>query len=285
MNQKLFVLLASSVISQLQAATVIQVSGFQTELVGTTKTVLGSGTNSNYSTGVTVGRSAVFDMTKNGADFADLRVTYLSDNGSVGSKIMIARTVNSQGLVDTGTISVLITTTAAGGGTLGGGVGLRFDWFAPGSFVGGVQQSGAALLTEGIHYTTFDIDWLQYVTANLADLDSYYLHSATQLTADVTKTPGVVWFEDNDGRSDIDRPEYAAQFLTRSGDPASHEVNMGKQASPGNALFVFEFRDPSEVLDGFVPIKVSVVPEPTNALGIMFLSVAGLMIRHRRMES
>lgn len=253
--------------------------------MGTTKTVLGSGTPSNYNSGVTVGRSAVFDMTKNGADFADLRVTYQSDNGAVGSKIMIARTVNSQGLVDNGTISVLITTAAAGGGTLGGGVGLRFDWFAPGSFVGGVQQAGAALLTEGIHYTTFDIDYLQYVTANLADLDSYYLHSATQLTADVTKTPGVVWFEDNDGRSTIDRPEYAAQFLTRAGAPASHEVKVGKQASPHNALFVFEFRDPSTVLDGFVPTKVSVVPEPTNALGIMFLSVAGLMIRHRRMRS
>ena len=285
MNHQTIVLLALGAISQVQAATVIQVSGFQTELVGTTKTVLGSGTPSNYNSGVTVGRSAVFDMTKNGADFADLRVTYQSDNGSVGSKIMIARTVNSQGLVDNGTISVLITTAAAGGGTLGGGVGLRFDWFAPGSFVGGVQQAGAALLTEGIHYTTFDIDYLQYVTANLADLDSYYLHSATQLTADVTKTPGVVWFEDNDGRSTIDRPEYAAQFLTRAGAPASHEVKVGKQASPQNALFIFEFRDPSTVLDGFVPIKVSVVPEPTNALGIMFLSVAGLMIRHRRMRS
>lgn len=285
MNQQLLVFLALSSIFQAQAATVIQVSGFQKELVGTTKTVLDSGTPSNYSSSVSAGQFAVFDMTKNGADFADLRVTYLSDNGSVGSKIMIARTVNSQGLVDVGTISVLITTAAPGGGTLGGGVGLRFDWFAPGSFVGGIEQAGAALLTEGIRYTTFDIDYLQYVTADLADLDSYYLHSATQLTADVTRTPGLVWFEDNDGRSTFDRPEYAAQFLTRSGSPASHDVKVGKQTSPGNALFMFEFRDPSTVLDGFVPVEVSVVPEPTNALGIMFLSVAGLLIRHRRLIS
>lgn len=284
-NPKLFFLSALALIEPLCAATVIQVSGFQTELVGSTKTVLASGDSTNFSDSVGVGQFAVFDMTKDGFDYADLRVTYQSDDGGVGSKVMIVRTVDSQGLTDAGTISVLITTTAPGGGTMGGGATLRFDWFTPGSFSAGAIQPGASLISDGIHYTTFDIDYLQYVTAELSNLESYFLHSSTEITADLTETPGLVRFEDNDGRSTFDRPEYAAQFLTKSGSSASHEVRVGKQAAPGNALFMFEFRDPSAVLSGFDPVQVSVVPEPANALGLLFLTVSGLLIRRRHLLS
>ncbi|WP_322608839.1 PEP-CTERM sorting domain-containing protein [Pontiella agarivorans] len=46
---------------------------------------------------------------------------------------------------------------------------------------------------------------------------------------------------------------------------ASHQFEIGKQASTGNALFMFEFRDPSEVLadTGFSPVQVS-IPEPSS---------------------
>ena len=47
-------------------------------------------------------------VTEPSTDFADLRVTYTADNGGIGSNIMIARTSDSQGLTDNGTISILI---------------------------------------------------------------------------------------------------------------------------------------------------------------------------------
>jgi hypothetical protein len=145
------------VASESQAAN-IQVSSVQTYIGGTNAAVPNSGTLDNYNTNNThVGSTAVFNMTKDGADYADLRVTY---NGGAGTKVMVNRTSNSQTLTDTGTISILMDYTGTGNGSYGGS--FSFDWFAPNSFVGGAYVGGS-LLSDAILYTTFDVDFYQFV--------------------------------------------------------------------------------------------------------------------------
>lgn len=201
-----------------------EVSGVQTQIVGSTAAVTGSGSNSNFGSNVQVGDFAVFDIDAVNSgdnsrfDFADLRVTYTADNGIAGSKVMIARTVNSQGLQDAGTLSILVEVQSDGGSAE-----LTFDWFNPGSFAGGVEQSGSSLISTRINYTTFD------------------------------------------------EPTTAAQFLTINS-IASHSIEVGKQSSGGNALFMFEFRDPSEIVT-FDDPTTTPVPEP-NSFGIVAGSFA-----------
>ncbi|QBG48185.1 hypothetical protein EGM51_12580 [Verrucomicrobia bacterium S94] len=251
----------------------IEVSGVQTYVGGTTD-VTGSGSTGNFSLGTGVGSYAVFDMQIDGSDYADLRVSYIADDGGIGSNVMIAQTSNSQNLKDTGTVSILFNI----GNSSGGGGTFQFDWFTAGSFVNGVEQSGSSLLTDSILYTTFDIDYEQYVATDSSQLNYYALDDDTILTADLNETTGMLNIKDNDANSTFDNPETAAQFMTTG--TASHQFEMGKQFEDGNALFMFEFRDPSEVLaeTGFNPVQVS-IPEPSSVTLSALTLVAAFGLR------
>lgn len=262
----------------LQAAVNLIVSGVQTQIAGTSTDVTGSGSSANFAAGTAVGDFAVFDISVvddvagTTTDYGHLRVAYTADNGGVGSDIMIARTTNSQGLTDSGTVSVLMTTTGANFS-----VDLTFDWFTTGSFVGGVEQSGSSLIESQINYTSFDLDFQQLNSINRNDVAQYALDGNTLITA--TDDGTNLLFEDNGADSTFDDPTTAIQFLTRNG-PASHRITMGKQVSNGNALFMFEFRDPSDVIT-FTNPDVTVVPEPSTPL--LFLgAMSGLLWLRRR---
>lgn len=254
----------------------IRVSEVQLQIYGTTTDVTGSGGSANWDANTAVDDYAIFDMTKDGLDYADLKITYAADNGSVGANMMIARTSNSQGLEDTGTVSILLEN----GLSARGGTQLRFDWYVPGSFVGGEEQSGSALLTDPILYTTFDIDYQQFVETEVAKLQSYALDQNTVLTP--VDRGSTISFEDSGAESTFDEPTTAAQFLTRSGIPSTLAIDMGKQGASGNALFMFEFRDPSAVLEGtgFTPVEVP-IPEPTTVGLIAGLLGASVGVRRR----
>lgn len=253
-------------------ASAIQVSGVQTYIGGTNTSVPGSGSANNFKVGVTNGSFAVFDMQKDGHDFADLRVTY---NGGAGSdKILVARTSDSQGLTDAGTITILLDHTTAG--YIGA---FKFDWFTPGSFVNGVKTSGS-LISDAILYTTFDIDYFQFVGAKTNQLQSYAFNTNTLLRADLMESPGFIRAEDSNAMSTVTEPKTAVQFLTRSGS-ASHDIIMGKQSSGGPSLFMFEFRDPSQILGNtFTPVPVN-IPEPTSLLLASSVLAIGFWIRRR----
>ncbi len=258
----------------------LQLQGVQTQIAGTTTDIPEGGTQSNFGVGVQVGNFAVFDIfavddSNNATDFADLRVTYAADNGGVGSNIMIAQTTNSQGLTDSGTLSVLIGLSSTTGGT----VTLNFDWFMPGSFDGGVEQPGAAVISPTkFRITTFDIDFQQLVAVNRPVVENYLLNGVTLLTA--TDANNLITFTDDGADSFFNDPETAAQFLTVPS--TSQTLVMGKQFEGGNALFMFEFRDPSDVTV-FTDPTITPVPEP-SASGILTLlaGLAGFTVARRR---
>ena len=268
-------LLATMALTASQAwAAAIQVSGVQKYIGGPYTAVPNSGVSSNYAAGGATGGSfAVFDVQKDGRDFADLRVTY---NGGAGTNIMVARTSNSQGLTDNGTITILMD-YATNSGYKGS---FQFDWFTPGSFTGGIQY-GSSLISDAILYTTFDIDYYQFVATKTNQLQYYAFNTNTLLHADVTEAPGFIRFEDNNANSLFSEPRTAAQFLTKSG-TASHQIDMGKQTTGGASLFMFEFRDPSLVLrdTGFNPVPVA-IPEPTTASFVVLFAGIGFLIRRR----
>lgn len=250
----------------------ILISGVQTQIFGSSSDVPGSGSAANYNVATVVGNFAVFDVNKDGSDYADLKVTYLADNGGIGSNMMIARTSNSQGLTNTGTLSILMNLASVGTASI------RFDWYTPGSFSGGIQQGGASMITDQLLYTSFDIDFLQINSFVKSDIVSYQLNSTTLLTAAIIGNN--VEFKDSNANSTYDNPQTAFSVLTQSGNQ-SHVVKMGKQSSNGPALFMFEFSDPPSVLTLNGPV-VS-VPEPTSFV-LCAVGVAGLIFIRSRSE-
>ena len=249
----------------LRAVVNLEISGAQTEIFGTSTEVTGSGSPDNFDANTSTGDFAVFDIVQpddNGPDqdFADLAVTYAADNGSAGADIMIARTVDSQGLVDEKTISILTSIGDAAGGT----VDLTFEWFEPGSFdtlADGQKPSNSKLLQTPVNYTTLDIDFEQLVRVQRSDLQSYTLDNPTDL--DAVDDGSTVTFQDSGAESNFNDPVTAAQFLTSDAIAASHTIEVGKQSESGNALFMFEFRDPTQVVN-FNDPQTTPVPEPAS---------------------
>lgn len=258
-----------------QGAVSLKVSDAQLEIVGATADVTGSGSSSNFTASASVGDYAVFDISDSfNNDFADLKVTYSADNGGVGSNIMIARTTNSQGLTDAGTISILITLGNQAGGT----VSLDFEWYNPGSFSGGIEQAGASLITNPINYTTFDIDFSQVVSIPDTGISQYMMDGSTVLTD--TVTGGQILFEDNGANSTFDDSTTAVGFLTATG-AQSHTISMGKQSQFGNALFMFEFRDPSDNVTFNNP-DITPVPEPAATATLVALGALAVTFSRRQ---
>ena len=276
MNHLLLSILACFGLS-LHAAT-IAISGVQTQIFGSTTDVPGSGSAANYDAGTLVGDFAVFDVDRNGSAYADLKVTYLADNsGDIGSDIMIARTSNSQNLMDTGTLSILMNIGSGTDKT----ASIQFEWYTDGSFVGGVEQGGASLITDQILYTSFDIDFRQVNRFTESDLASYQLHSTTELTA--TSSSGEISFEDANSNSTFDDPETAFSVLTAPG-AQSLIVDIGKQNQNGAALFMFEFNDPPVNLSTPLDGPTISIPEPSTFMFSMVGLAAFVVLRKRQLR-
>ncbi|MEM8549581.1 MAG: PEP-CTERM sorting domain-containing protein [Verrucomicrobiota bacterium] len=278
MRSTLCTVLALLCASQADALVSYSVSNVQTQIVGPGgSAVPGSGSSGNYDSNTVVGDFAVFDIfgaNTEGPDFnAQLRVTYAQDNGGIGSNIMIAQTTNSQGLTDTGTFSVLMTI-----GTQGGGARLDFDWFLPGTYTGSTANFDPETqrINPAVNFTTFDIDFEQFVSVERAAITEYTLNDPTQLTA--TDNGSTITFSDSGSNSTVTDPTSAAEYLTRP--TSSYYVDMGKQVDDGPALFMFEMRDPSDnVTINGPPVNV---PEPGSYAALFGLATLALLGYRRR---
>lgn len=147
----------------------------------------------------------------------------------------------------------------------------------PDSFVGGEEQLNASFLTSPINYTTFDIDFKQVVEIQASDMRQYTLDGSTVLNAAGSTA---VRFEDSGANSTFNDPTTAASFLSRPGQQ-SHLISAGKQDEDGNALFMFEFRDPSQVVTFTNPQTTIAIPEITSSLFISAFLTFPLLARRR----
>lgn len=280
-TSKLALASALVAVSSAHAALNYEISGAQQEIYNTS-TVIDSPSNygNNYSTDAAVGNYAVFDIQTNDgsgnitSDYAQLKVTYLSDNGGVGSNILIAQTNNSQGLEDSGTLSVLMNLADS---PTGGSITLQFDWYTFGSFVDGEETTSSSLLAEQINYTALDIDYNQIVTVDSSDISDYTLESDSLLAAD--NDNGSISFTDDDAQTNVDNPRTAVSFTSTTN--GSQQITIGKTDEGGDALFIFEFRDPGTIA-AFTDPESTVVPEPATASLLIGSLAAAYSILRRR---
>lgn len=250
-------------------ATSLIVQSVFTEQVGTTSDVPGGGSSSNFPIGTALpdgSYSASFRLAQDDGmsiPYADLKVTLVGINGTLDSPsptnqsgLMIAQTTNSQGLTDAGTISVLadLLTTGTGGDS---SITLRFELFTPdGNFT--------TPFSSNIGITSYDLDFNQFNSFSSSDLTSVTLDGSTALTID--QTGNDVSIEAPSGSSAYNNAQHA--YSAETNNINSFDMTMGKIASSGPALFMFEFRTPSDHITYTAPTVTS-VPEPSASLLLM----------------
>ncbi len=243
---------------QAQSASFAVSSLGKQEIVGTSSAVPNSGDPFNFSAGnVSVGLTfASFQLLNDSTSqrFADMRVTLAAVNGTLDtssnrSGLMIAQTSNSQGLTDTGTLSVLTGFTGAGTGGESS-VTLRFDFFEPNT---------ATAKAVPLELTSFDFDFRQFLRVSSADFTA--AAQGSKLTR--TSNGSTYTFSDETNSNAMFNQATNAVVLNNVVD-SSFEITVGKKAGVGNSLFMFEFRDPSKVLD--TPLTPAPIPEPAAPL-------------------
>jgi hypothetical protein len=196
-----------------------------------------------------------------GTRFADLRITPTVANGTLDtvggtqSGLMIAQTSNSQGLTDTGTFSVLTDFASTGSGGISS-ITLRLDWFQPGT---------NTPLAVAVEMTSFDYDFTQFFRVSDSLIASEQHGSALTFSSSGGLS---TWLDAGNTNSTFSNPNNAVILNTSSA--STMFLELGKTGRD-NALFIFEFRDPSRNL----------VPEPSSSLLILSGLVA-LGLRRRR---
>lgn len=233
----------------------LAITGVVSQTVGTTSTVSGSGSADN-TTPFSTGTVGVFSM-NGGSRF--MRVTATNPTGSLnpaGDSLMVARTVNSQGLTDSGTLSVYVRPGTATAWTLD----LNFSFF-----------SDAGLTTAaplGLQLTSLDIDYAQrYYVKN-----SSFTHNVTSVGTNLTTAPAVAGYTGFTAVPDATFNDPKAAVASW-GYGNSFDVRVGHTDV---ALFMFEFRQPSAI--------VGLAPEPSSAL----LALTGVMafgLKRRRQRT
>lgn len=233
--------------ANLQGAS-LQITGTISDTGGTTTNIPGSGDASNTSNW-SVGTVGVFEM--NGGAYY-MRVSATNPTGALSpsaDSLMVARTTNSQGLTDTGTLSVYVRPSSSPWT-----MDMNFSFFADAALT--VPAPIKLLLT------SLDIDFNQrYYTSN-ATFSGNFVANSTSLTSASPRT-GYTGFT-SAGNSVFSDPEYAVASV---GTGSSFDVSFAHNSV---ALFMFEFRDPSTV--------TGLVPEPSAAL----LGAIGLLALLRR---
>lgn len=204
---------------------------------------------------------------------ATLRVTLQTVSGG-GTEVMIARTLNSQGLEDVGTVTLLLAgLNGANSNTQNNSATFRFDWR-------NADNTNALTGSDQIVFSSYDIDFTQrnriaasdYAVLGTSNVSNLSVTTAAGTTTIVDPAPGTA--------STVTNAPNAYAFMTVAGD-YSQQISVDKAGggnvtagygTGGNQLYMFTFRSPS-------PLIVA-IPEPSSAL------IAGLgalvMLRRRR---
>jgi hypothetical protein len=211
--------------------------------VGDTAVVTGSGGKDNTTTwtaGV-VGRYLISD----GFNTYGLAVSVTNPTGTLSAgtdTLMVARTVNSQGLTDTGTLSIYFNPNTTG------------TWSADINFSFYNVDGGGAFTTAyspTLLLTSLDIDANQRYYTDNADFSGNLVYTPTNLTTPAAGVTGYTGFTAT-GNASFSDPASAVSSTGAAG-VTEFDVRVSHDSV---ALFMFEFRDPSQVL----------VPEPSTAL-------------------
>ncbi len=204
-----------------------------------------------------------------------LQVVASSPTGTLRSgtdSLMVARTVNSQGLTDDGTLSVYVrpvgTNTTPGNGNIPAivpgnwSLTLTFNFFADAALTTPVNVD--------LLLTSLDIDFNQKYYSNNTSFDGgNFLSPGTQLTGALPVIPGYTGFTSS-GNSNVNNPDFAVSSAGTAKSSYSVQVAHNNQA-----LYMFEFRNPSEI-----------IPEPSTAAlaTISGFLLVGFMRRMRRVS-
>lgn len=200
-----------------------------------------------------------------------LRVSASNPTGSLSSgtdSLMVARTVNSQGLTDNGTLSVYVRPTGTNTNNDAPlddsrwSLDLTFDFFTDNTFATAAPMDSLLL-------TSLDIDFnRRYYTLN-ADFDGgNFLSPGTVLVSAIAVTEYTGFTAG--GNSTFSNPNHAVSSLGTVKSSFSVQV-----AHDNVALFMFEFRNPSEI-----------IPEPST---VTLAAISGFLLlgslRRRRKVS
>ncbi len=253
------------------AITSLEIGGVINELNGSNSTITG-GDVSNLWVGTLIGgtTSAAFQMFNSDTNVhtADMRVTYLSNtltggasvNNTDSSGLMIARTVNSQGLTDGGTLSILsrYNTLTAGQSAA---MNFKFEFFQPGT---------TTPLPIEVRVTNLDLDFDQRIRVSNSEFITPPFALGGNLAS--SNSGGFTTYFDNVvpfSVSTVANPLNAAVIDTNLGD--EFDIRLGTTLPGADfALFMFEFRAESEI-----------IPEPSAAL----LGGLGMLALLRRRRS
>jgi PEP-CTERM motif len=264
----IFALGAIGAVSHLHAQS-LAITGVVSETVGTTASLVApdlSGTEANTAT-FNTGVAGVFTMT--GGLY--MVVSTSNNTGSLVTgrdALMVARTVNSQGLTDNGTLSIYVrnpvsTAPGAAMGTTQWSVDVNFSFF-----------SDAGLTTAAptnLLLTSLDIDFAQrYYTSNTSFTSNttYFGADGTNLITAPAQSGYTGYTTAPGANSLVNNPEHA---VSSGGTGSSFDIQLSHNAV---ALFMFEFRNPPTVIT---------IPEPSSALFVMGgVSAFGLMRRRQR---
>lgn len=236
------------------------------EIFNTSRTVSGSGGSENFGTSVSLNDSVRFRVNKQGetSEFAQLEVIYSADNGITNTtasdhQVMIVQTENSQGLTDAGTISILLNLDENGGSGE-----FTFNWYE--ALPGGTSTTP---LDIEVLYTTYDLDFNQEIFFDSSQAQSITVNGTTNLAYTIGSNTEI--YDNNNSNSTFNNPQNAAQILSK--DLSSHTFSVGKRSGVENALYMFEFRDPSSNITFTNPSTVNVPFKFSPGLGLILSAI------------
>ncbi len=254
----------------------LAIDGIKSQTVGTTAVIpTNSSGNANNTTFWTPGVVGEFIVKDTNSSLYGLRVSATNPTGKLSSgtdSLMVARTVDSQGLKDTGTLSVYVrmtgTNTANNAPESNGAwtLDLNFSFYnlTPNG-TGGYNFTTPHSLA--LQLTSLDIDYNQrYYTSN-----STFSSNSTYPPTNIVAAPAIAGFAGftAGGDSQFNNPAHA---VSSKGTGSSFNVRI---AHDKVALFMFEFRDPSNI-----------VPEPSTVTltALAGLVLAGIFRRTRKVS-
>lgn len=243
----------------------LEVSQTINEIVGTTAVVSGSGSTSNTDVWNT-GDSARFILSGDDGTPAQTPVSYgleirpFATSGALiagTDSLMIARTVDSQGLTDDGLISIYFSPTQNGAYD----AKLRFTLY---------DTSFTTQQPIDFFVTSLDIDFDQIMSASKFAVDGYGLNTPTDIT--VTEANNTLSFQ-GAGNADFSDPEAAVLLEYR--DTSTFDLTFSHDSV---ALYMLEFRNPPETVD---IIDFNTTPTPVPLPAGMVLMASGLLLMRR----